>query len=69
MLLLQKSLSLIIFIYVPGVYFPIFLMLFSEANWIICLLRLRQFNKVLPFDDAVKQPILKPLLYFEYTRG
>ena len=39
-------------------YFPIFFLLFSEANLIIFFSRLRQFNKVLPFEEAVKQPIL-----------
>jgi len=40
------------------VYFPIFFLLFSEANLIIFFSRLRQFNKVLPFEEAVKQPSL-----------
>ena len=39
----------------PGVYFPIFFSLFSEANWITFFLRLRQFNKVLPLEDAVDE--------------
>ena len=42
----------------PGVNFPIFFILFSDANLIIPLSKLRQFNKVFPFEDAVKQPIL-----------
>ena len=45
---------------------PIFFLLFSDANKITFLVTSRQFNSVLPFEEAVKQPILKPLSYLEY---
>ena len=49
--------------WVPGVYLPIFLLLFSQVYFMTLFLIFKQFNNVLPFAEAVKHPIDLFFLY------